>query len=147
MNNRVIWRVCRNTTRKLQLVEETWGRFLQGSGLARWCTVKESTCQCRRCRDMSLIPGSGRSPGEGNGYPLQYCCLENLIDRGAWQATVHGVTKSRTQLEWLSMHKPGTQYLREVWGKGGSPKGKGGARICMSFCNKDQVIRTSADYH
>ena len=44
------------------------------------------------------IAGLGRSPGEGNGNPLQYSCLENLIDRGAWWATIHGVTKSRTQL-------------------------------------------------
>ena len=44
--------------------------------------------------DHSLIPGSGRYPGEGNGYPLQYSCLGNLMDRGAWWATVHGVTKS-----------------------------------------------------
>ena len=44
--------------------------------------------------DPGLIPGSGRSPGEGNGYPLQYSCLENSMDRGAWRATVHGVTKS-----------------------------------------------------
>ena len=43
-----------------------------------------------------LIPGLGRSPGEGNGYPLQYSFLENPMDRGAWQATVHGVAKSRT---------------------------------------------------
>ena len=48
--------------------------------------------------DMGLIPGSGRSPGEGNGNPLQYSCLENLTDRGAWQAIDHGVTKSQTQL-------------------------------------------------
>ena len=47
---------------------------------------------------MGLIPGLGRSPGEGNGYPLQYSCLENLIDRGAWRATVHGVAKSQTRL-------------------------------------------------
>ena len=53
---------------------------------------------------MALIPGLGRSPGEGNGNPLQYSCLENLMDRGAWRATVHGVTKSQTQLKWLSMH-------------------------------------------
>ena len=46
--------------------------------------------------DLSLIPGLGRSPGEGNGHPHQYSGLENSIDRGAWQATVHGVTKSRT---------------------------------------------------
>ena len=43
-------------------------------------------------RDENLIPGLGRSPGVGNGNPLQYCCLENPKDRGAWQATVHGVT-------------------------------------------------------
>ena len=46
--------------------------------------------------DLSLIPGSGRSPGEGNGYPLQYSCLENPMDRGAWWTTVHGVSKSQT---------------------------------------------------
>ena len=48
------------------------------------------------------ILGPGRSPGEGNGNPLQYSCLENLMDRGAWQGTVHGVTKSQTR---LSSHK------------------------------------------
>ena len=45
-------------------------------------------------RDPGLIPGLGRSPGEGNGNPLQYSCLENPMDRGAWWATAHGVTKS-----------------------------------------------------
>ena len=48
--------------------------------------------------DMSLIPGSGRSPGEVNGNTLLYSCLGNPMDRGAWWATVHGVTKSRSQL-------------------------------------------------
>ena len=48
--------------------------------------------------DPGSIPGSGRSPGEGNGNPLQYSCLENPMDRAAWQATVHGVAKSRTRL-------------------------------------------------
>ena len=47
--------------------------------------------------DLGLIPGSGRSPGEGNGNPLQYFCLENPMDRGAWWATVHRVAKSRTR--------------------------------------------------
>ena len=46
--------------------------------------------------DAGSIPGLGRSPGEGNGNPLQYSCLENSMDRGAWWATVHGVTKSQT---------------------------------------------------
>ena len=51
---------------------------------------KESACNAG---GLGLIPGSGRSPGEGNGYPLQYSCLENFMDRGAWQVTVHGVTE------------------------------------------------------
>ena len=51
---------------------------------------------------MVSIPGSERSPGWGNGNPLQYSCLENFMDRGDWQATVHRVAKSRTQLKQLS---------------------------------------------
>ena len=54
---------------------------------------KESACSTR---DSDSIPGSGRSPGEGNGNPLQYSCLENSMDRGAWRATDHGVAKNRT---------------------------------------------------
>ena len=54
---------------------------------------KESVCNAG---DLGLIPGLGRSPGEGNGSPLQYFCLENPMNRGAWQATVLGVTKSWT---------------------------------------------------
>ena len=54
---------------------------------------KESACNGG---DLGLIPGSGRSPGEENGNPLQYSCLENPMDRGAWQAVVHGVAKSQT---------------------------------------------------
>ena len=53
-------------------------------------------------RDMGLIPGLGRSPGGGHGSPLQYSCLENPMDRGAWWATGHGVAKSQTQLKPLS---------------------------------------------
>ena len=47
-------------------------------------------------RDLGFIPGSGRTPREGHGNPLQYSCLENSMDRGAWQATVHGLAKSWT---------------------------------------------------
>ena len=50
-------------------------------------------------RDMGLIPGLERSPGEGNGNPLHYFYLENLLDRGAWQATVHGAAKSQDATE------------------------------------------------
>jgi len=54
---------------------------------------KESACNLG---DLGSIPGLGRSPGAGHGNPLQYSCLENSMDRGAWQATVHGVAKSQT---------------------------------------------------
>ena len=56
---------------------------------------KESACNVG---DPGSIPGSGRSPGEGSGNPLQYSCLENPMDGGAWQATVHEVAKSQTRL-------------------------------------------------
>ena len=56
---------------------------------------KESVCNAR---DPGSIPGARRSPGEGNGNPIQYSCLGNPMDRGAWWATVHGVAMSRTQL-------------------------------------------------
>ena len=56
---------------------------------------KESACSPG---DPGLIPGSGRSPGEENVKPLQYSCLENPVDRGAWQATAHGVAKSQARL-------------------------------------------------
>ena len=55
-------------------------------------------------RDASLIPGLGRAPGEGHGNPLQYSCLENPMDRGAWRATVCRVAKSKTRLKQLSIH-------------------------------------------
>ena len=58
----------------------------------------DSKASAYNAGDPGLIPGLGRSPGDGNGNPLQYYCLENPMDRGAWQATVHGVSKSWTQL-------------------------------------------------
>ena len=57
--------------------------------------------------DKGLIPGSGRSPGEGNGFPLQYPCLENSMDREAWQVSVHGDTESRMQLNYEHFHFQG----------------------------------------
>ena len=64
-------------------------------GLPRGSVVKESTYQAG---DMGSIPGSGKFPGEGNSNPLQYSCLRNSIDRGAWPPTTHGLQKSWTQL-------------------------------------------------
>ena len=60
--------------------------------------VKNLSANAGDARDASLILGLGRSPGVGSGNLLQYSCLENSVDRGAWWATVHGITKSQTQL-------------------------------------------------
>ena len=68
---------------------------------SRGTVVKNSLAKAGESRDKGSIPGSGRSPGGGNGNPLQYFCLENLMDRRAWKATVHGVAKMQT---WLSTH-------------------------------------------
>ena len=64
---------------------------------------KASTC---KAEDLGSVPGSGRSPGEGNDNPLQYSCLEISMDRGAWQAAVHVVTKSQAQLSDEHFHFP-----------------------------------------
>ena len=66
--------------------------------------VKNLPANAGDTRDMGLIPGSGRSPEGGHSSPLQYSCLENPTDRGAWLATVHGVAKSWTQPKQLSTH-------------------------------------------
>ena len=64
--------------------------------------VKNQPASAVEKRDAVLIPGLGRSPGEGNGNPLQYSCLDNSMDRGAWWAAVHGVAKSWRRLKRLS---------------------------------------------
>ena len=69
--------------------------------------VKNLPANAGDTEDMGSIPGSGRTPGEGNGNPLQYSCLDTSMDRGAWRATVHGVAKSRTQ---LSTHTDVTEF-------------------------------------
>ena len=77
---------------------------------------KESACSTG---DLGLIPGSGRSPGGGHGNPLQYSCLENPMDRGAWWATVHGVAKSWTtegHSQWQQMANQGILTLsKDCW--------------------------------
>ena len=72
-----------------------------------------------------MVPGLGRSPGEGNGYPLQYSCLKNPMDRGAWWATVHGVAQSQTRLSdehFQFFHKRSLvseQVISCAWNMGG----------------------------
>ena len=61
--------------------------------------IKNAPANSGDLRDMGSVPGLGRCPGGGHGNPLQYSCLENPMDRGGWQATVHGVAKSLTRLK------------------------------------------------
>ena len=84
--------------------------------------VKNPPANAGDTRDAGLIPGSGRFPGGGHGNPLQYSCLENPMDRGAWWATVHGAVKSWIQLKLLSTHAqqcargfPLLYILANVW--------------------------------
>ena len=99
------------------LNELNWTAFLQGfyslcisiapRGLPQWLSSKESAYNVGAAGDMSLIPVSGRSPGRGHSNRLQYSCLENPMDRGAWQGVVQWVTKRWTQLKLLSKaHSP-----------------------------------------
>ena len=80
------------------------------NGLPWWLNCKESICNAGNSGDLCLIPGLGKSPGEGNGHLSQYSCLENPMDRGAWWAAAHGVAKTQT---WLSMH--GIVYSSLLW--------------------------------
>ena len=68
-------------------------------GFPQWLGGRESTCNTE---DMGLVPDSGRYPGEGNNNTLQYSCLGNPTDKGAWQDTVHGVTKDSDMTKWLN---------------------------------------------
>ena len=70
-----------------------------------WLISTEPACNAGVSGDVSSISGLGRSPGGESGNPLQYSCLENPMDRGAWWATVHGDTKSQKRLKQLSTHR------------------------------------------
>ena len=80
------WTVKEAESQRIDAFELCW----RGTGFPDSSVGKESACNVG---DLGSIPRLGRSPGEGKGYPLQYSCLENSIDRGAWWAIVHGVTK------------------------------------------------------
>ena len=73
-------------------------------GLPRWLNGEEPACQCRKTGEANSVPGIGRSPEGGNGNPLQYSCLENPMDGGAWWATDHEVTKNQTWFRDWAQH-------------------------------------------
>ena len=77
-------------------------------GLRQWLSGKESACNAG---DLGSVPGWGKSPGGGHSNPLQYSCLENPMDRGAWRAAVHGVVQSWTQLSTYSCDDPFQQEM------------------------------------
>ena len=105
-------------------------------GLLQWLSGKESTCNSG---DTGSIPGWGRSPGEGNGNPLQYSCLENSMDREAWWATVHGVTKSRIQpSDWACIH---TRPVDKVTRKHALKNTQPGAPQMLKPCERWRVSR------
>ena len=97
------YNICRNTGEPSRR-DFKWTKASHTKTNNTWFSFKgfpggtEAKASARSAGDPGLIPGLGRSPGEGNGNPLQYSCLKNPMDRGAWWATVHGVAKSRTRL-------------------------------------------------
>ena len=99
-------------------------------GLAWWLSGKESTCQAG---DARSIPGSGRFPGERNGNPRQYSCLENPMDKGAWWATIHRVAKSQT---WL-----GNQI-----GAAAESSDKSNAKANLIISDSSEIIRQRNGY-
>ena len=105
----------KNVLQNVPLLNNRMSHFpwRQTRELVRWLTSKESVCNVKDTGDGCSITGPGRSPGGGNGNPLQDFCLENPIDKVAWQATVHRVTKSQTQLKQLSMHA--SRYKPDSW--------------------------------
>ena len=105
--------------------DRIWVSWIAGGFFTVWATsytcvsqvvtvVKNLPVKAVDTRDEGLIPRTGRSPGEGNGVPLQYSHWKNPMGRGAWRATVHGVSKTQTQLEQLSTHIH-TQLCRESY--------------------------------
>ena len=94
----------------------------------RWLSGNEPACQCRSYRRLRFIPGLGRSSGEGSRNPLQYSCSDNSRDRGAWRATVQGVTKSQTWLSYWACNTHSEKAVRQS-----TPFPRPGQRSSCSF--------------
>ena len=98
---------------------------------------KEPTCQHKRCKRCRFSSWVGRSPGKGNGYPLQYFCLKNPMDSGAWWAAVPRITKSQTWLRWLSTHT-GTVITHRIGPENVDP-------LWSSYLNAQILVTQSSD--
>ena len=102
-----IWSVVKGTLNQgspLLWLSQGLNNLLGFLDSTTWEVVKNLPANEGDIRDTGLIPGLGRSPGGGHGNPLQYSCLGNAVDRGAWWATVYGVSTSQTRLKRLSRH-------------------------------------------
>ena len=115
-----------NKLLELVMDREAWHAAVRGSQRVghKWVSElnwggtsgKEPTCQCRGHKIRGFNPGSGRFPRGRHGNPLQYSCLENLMDRGAWWATIYRVAKSCTRLRQLNIHATLFQHVHK-WEK------------------------------
>ena len=86
----------------LELLHRKFKLTVINMGFPGGATGNDLTCQCSRCKRHGFDQWIGKTPGEGHSNPLQYSCLENAMDRGAWWAIVHWVAKSWTRLKWLN---------------------------------------------
>ena len=137
-------------------------RGLKGASQAM-LEVKNPPTNSGDVGDLGAIPGTGRSPGEANGTPLQYSCLENPMDGGAWRAIVHGVAKSWTWLKWLrtqnttislSSYKEVTYTMMRQWQESTfteyglcsfNPPRKGGCYHQSRFIMEETEVRRDWD--
>ena len=94
----------------VEVVFEVFNNHCSIGGLPWWLSGRESVCSAAAAGDLGSIPGLGRSLGGEHANPLQYSCLESLMDRGAWRVTVHGVAKGQTQLSNLAQHSAHETY-------------------------------------
>ena len=107
------WLLINETLMKDPHAQSVWNIWKENiTVLPRHEDGSDGKASTRHAGDPSSIPGLRRSPGEGNGNPLQYCCLENSMDGGAWWATVHRVAKSRTRLSDLTFYFK--SYQRDI---------------------------------
>ena len=99
--DREVWRATVHRVTESDAIAVTENAFLH-TGLPRWHNGEESACQCGRCKSCRFDPQVRKIPWSRKWQPIQYSCLENSMDRGAWWATVHGVARSQTQLSDLT---------------------------------------------
>ena len=118
------------TKRSKQNRVQHWAHLGLFRGLPRWLSSKESACQCRNHKRRGFDPCVGRSPEGGHGNPFQYSCLENLMDRRAWPATVHRDDKESDMTEHAHMCLSYQIYPRFI------PYPRKSAKLLVKICKR-----------